>query len=262
MSEDNQKSTSVQSVDRALRLLNVLGNHKSGMTLTELHKASSLDISISTVHRLMSTLMDWEYVDQNPTTKIYTLGSQLLNLGSIALRQINLDHIPLNLLQELGKKMNELVNLTKLMGNRAVYINQIQAEDRAIKLFTQIGASVPLYCTGVGKAMLAFLPENRRTQAMDCEPLQAHTINTITNRLKLIEELNRVRELGYATDNEEMEIGVRCIAAPIFRAGGDVIGAVSVSGPAGRLPQSRDKEISESVVETAWKISGHLGFKK
>lgn len=261
MKKDNKRKNNVQSVDRALRLLNVLGRHQASMTLTELYNATSLDTSISTAYRLMSTLLDREYVSQNPETKKYSLGPQLLNIGSIALKQLDLDYIPIDYLKELGDLLNEHVNITKLVGNRAVYINQIQAEQRSIKLFTQIGASVPLYCTGVGKSILAYLPEHKKNQVLDCEPLESNTVNTITNVHQLNEELEQIREQGYAVDNEEMEIGVRCVAAPIFKLGGDVIGAISISGPKGRILPERDKEISGHVKKTAQKISNHLGYQ-
>ena len=198
MTTSDSITSTVQSVDRALGLLDVLALSLNGMTLTELHKAVDLDISISTVHRLMSTLLAWGYVDQDPSTKVFTLGSQIINLGSIAMKQINLGRIPRRFLQELGSVLNEHVNLVKLVDNRAVYIDQVQAEQRSIRMFTQIGANVPLYCTGVGKAMIAFLSEDKYLRLIETEPLKSFTVNTITNLIQLKEELAGIRKRGYA----------------------------------------------------------------
>jgi DNA-binding IclR family transcriptional regulator len=161
----------------------------------------------------------------------------------------------------LSDKTNELANLAKYHELHAIYVAQVRAENRAVQMFTQLGARVPLHCTGVGKAMLANLPSREIAHFFETRELQAYTINTINNPIKLKSELECIRRRGYATDEEEREIGVRCIAAPVFQAGGNVIAAVSVSAPPGRIPSDNDEVTIQLIVETASKLSRRLGYR-
>jgi IclR family acetate operon transcriptional repressor len=128
-------------------------------------------------------------------------------------------------------------------------------------MFTQIGARVPLHCSGVGKAMLAYMPDARVQQLLGDKALPAFTVNTITNLLRMRQELARVRECGYAVDDEEREEGVRCVSAPIFQADGSVRAACSISGPSGRFPHSRLNELGLLVREAGLQISANLGYR-
>ena len=249
----------VRAVTRALDLLDILSESLDGMTLSSLCKAA--DLNSSTAHRILSTLTKRGYVRQDATTKQYFLGSQSLHVGQAALAQFDLGKIAIAHMRELSAEVSELVNLAMLQDTHAVYIAQAPAERRSVQMFTQLGARVPLYCTGVGKAMLAYITEEHLDRLLQTEPLKAHTVNTITNELKLKEELQIIRQHGYAVDNEEREVGVRCIAASIFDSTGRVLAAVSISGPPARIGPEQEEIFIALVRHTALEISHLLGYR-
>ncbi len=244
---------------RALDLLDLLGKSPDGLALTQLSEQTRLNAS--TVHRLLATLAARDYVRKDSSNKRYLLGPQSLKLGQAALSQINIRREAMSPMRELAEKVDELVNLALLTGHEATYMAQV-GTNRPVQMFTQIGARVPLHCTGVGKAMLAFLPESETQLILERMPLDAYTINTVTNILKLEQELALTREHGFAVDDEERELGVRCIAAPIFGADGRVLAAVSISGPPGRLTFERIESISQTLRRTADRISSRLGYQQ
>lgn len=256
---ENATMKKVQSLDRALDLLNILAGAEAGISLTELSKKARLNSS--TAYRLLSTLVARGYAQQDRANKEYRLGAQSLYIGQAALAQIDLRQIAIPFLQGLVNETNELANLAQYREDHAVYIAQARAGNRTVQMFTQLGAQVPLHCSGVGKAMLANLEEVELQRLIESGALEAYTVNTISNPLKLRTELELIRKRGYATDNEEREIGVRCIAAPVFQAGGRVVAAASVSGPPGRLHPDNDQVLSQLVIQAAGQISRLLGHQ-
>ncbi len=254
----NQPTTKyIQSLDRALELLNIIASAETGISLTELSREAKLNSS--TAYRLLSTLVVRGYAYQDPANKTYRLGAQSLYIGQAALTQIDLRQIAIPLLKELADETNELANLVELREDHAVYIAQERAGNRAVQMFTQLGVKVPLHCSGVGKAMLANLEEVDLQRLIEAGTLEAYTVNTISNPLKLRTELDLIRKRNYATDNEEREVGVRCIAAPVFQAGGRAVAAVSISGPPARLRPENDQDLSQFVIQAAGQISKLLG---
>ncbi len=240
-------------------MLELLAEFQHGATLSSLCDGAHLNGS--TTHRLLATLAARGYVRQDPATKKYLLGPQTLHLGQAGLAQFDLRNIAHPHLRKLAHEANELANLVLLSETHAVYMAQVQAGQRTVQMFTQLGARVPLHCTGVGKAILAFLPEDEVEHLLASENLKAYTPYTITNVFLLREELEKIRQHGYAVDNEEREIGVRCIAAPVFQARGRVLAAVSLSGPAGRINPDRDEELGQLVQHAAERISSELGYQ-
>lgn len=215
-------------------------------------------LNASTAHRLLNTLLAQGYVRQDPESKKYLLGAESLRLGYAALSHFDIRDDSLAQLRQLSEKVHELVNLALFTGSEATYVAQVPAA-RPVHMFTQLGSRVPLHCTGVGKAILANLPENMASSFLN-DQLPAYTDTTITTKADMLQELTLVRRRGYATDDEEREVGVRCLSAPIFRGDGQVVGAVSISGPSARLSQDRDVELSKYVRATAAVISGNLGY--
>ena len=196
---------------------------------------------------------------QDPESKKYLLGPETLRVGYAALSQFDIRNDSLDLLRELAEEVHELTNLVLLTGNEATYVAQVPAL-RPVQMFTQLGSRVPLYCTGVGKAMLAYMPDDKVQMILDGDQLP-FTENTITDRALMEAELLSIRQQGYAVDNEEREVGVRCIAAPVFNTDGDVVGAVSVSGPSARVSPQHDREFSGYVLAAAGAISNRMGFE-
>lgn len=249
----------VQSVGRALELLTQIASSPSGISLSRLSETTGMNMS--TAHRLLGTLIAYGYVYQNAMTKEYCLGTQSFRLGQSAATNMDVRVHAMDSMRELSEQTNEVCNLALLRDEMAVYIAQVQAEDRAVQMFTRLGVAVPLYCTGVGKALLAHMPPSAVEHYLATTPMQARTVSTIVNPLRMRMELERIRVDGYALDNEENEEGVRCVAAPIFQADGTISAAVSVSAPSGRFPLSRTDELGALVREAGLAISVRLGYR-
>jgi IclR family acetate operon transcriptional repressor len=178
------------------------------------------------------------YISRDPVSRIYRLGPSLIGLGEAARAQAGTTPQIRSILEYLARESGELANFAALDGMTAVYVAQSQPNPGPVTIFTRMGTRVPLHCTGVGKAMLAFLPGSYSRALID-GGLKRYTSSTIVKAIELEKELERIRHDGYAIDNEEYEVGVRCIASPLSDRGGGVIGAISVSGPSTRMSSDR-----------------------
>jgi len=196
-------------------------------------------------------------IERNNETGKYRLGLKLYELGnSVSLKKIMVDRAR-KYLEDLHWYLNETVHFATLKNGEVVYLDKIIA-DRNFVIISEVGKRLPAHCTGLGKAMLAFLPESDVKRIIKEKGLKKFTKNTITNKKDLFEELKKIRECGYAIDNEEIEYGLRCIAAPIFNGDGEVIAAVSISGPSSRINETTYEEYSKHVIKTARLISEEL----
>ena len=162
-------------------------------------------------------------------------------------------------LDELREMVGETTNLVVLDGNEVVYIAQSEST-KLLKLFTQLGAKVPFYCTGGGKAILAYQPKKVQDMVLSNTNFIKYTTNTLSDMEQLKKEFDIIRKQGYAIDNEEREDGVTCIAAPVFDCYGEAVASVSVSGPTYRLKEKDFSAIIRNVKEVAKKLSMHLGY--
>lgn len=217
----------MQSVERAFGLLELLATNGGEMTLTRLAESSGLPMP--TIHRLLQTLVAQGFVRQQPSRR-YALGPRLIWLGESAAGLLSRWAVPH--LKELVAALDETANLAMLDGDRAVYVAQIPST-RPMRMFTEVGMRVHLHSTGVGKALLSQLPVGEMESLVDRLPLPPRTDHTITDRQRMIAELHKARSLGYAVDDGEHEVGVRCLAVPV--PGGPTRTAISVSGPSLRL---------------------------
>lgn len=227
---DNQTSK-VKSLAKALHVLDCFSNDKPELGVTEI--AKMLDLQKSTVHNIVSTYKDLGYLQQNPETGKYQLGVKLLQFSYIINNHMGLRKFFLPYLQEIANKVNETVYLGIPHGGDVLYIEN-QAPFNSVSTRNILGEHAPMYCTGLGKVMLAFLSDAEREEALD-RPLTPFTENTITTREALFAELEEIRRRGYAVDNMEHEYGVVCLALPVFGAGGRIVAAVSASAPSLRL---------------------------
>jgi IclR family transcriptional regulator, acetate operon repressor len=230
-------SGGVQSLERALDILEHLSRSKSELGVTEI--ASAVKLANGTAHRLLASLVRRGYARQNPETRKYALGIKALALANNVRDQLGPMARPF--LRELTEITRESSNLAVLDRNSVVYIEQVPAP-RLVRMFSEPGNRVPLHSTGTGKVLLAYQPENTIAAVIRQSSLPRFTAHTITDQHQLVEELLRIREQGYAVDSEELEEGVRCLAAPVFGPDGRILGAMSISGPAGRLGQDRLEE--------------------
>jgi IclR family KDG regulon transcriptional repressor len=249
----------VKSVERAFAILERVSLAKRGAGITEL--ASGLDMYKSTVHRVLSTLVRLGYVEQEESTGRYRLGYKLLELSSRLLDSLDVRREALPFLQEMADATNEVVHLVVLDQGQAVYIEKVEGSE-TIRMHSRVGHRAPVHCTGVGKAILAYLPEEKVRDIVRQYGLKPHTPNTITSEETLMNELEQIRQRGYALDLEENERGIHCIAAPIWDHRGDVVAAVSISGPAMRMQPERLEKLSSYVRDIGLRISARLGYRE
>lgn len=241
----------VQSLDRALAILEQLSGG-DGMSLSEISRALSLPTS--TVHRLLSTLGRHEYARYNPLTGVWTVGSGLFRAGSAYLRVRKLPEIGWPVVRELHAAVNETVNLSMLEGRDVVCVLQSESH-QPVRAFFRTGGLLPVHASGAAKAMLAALDEEAREAWLSAleenGPLKHFTDHTHRDIGALREDILIVAERGYAIDNEEHAIGMRCVAAAILDEMNRPVGAVSVSAPTIRLPQERVEELGADVRRAA-----------
>lgn len=252
MSQEN----TVQSIERAVKILEGLAEEREGLGVTELSRL--LDLHKSTVHRLLSTLLKLGYVEQNPYTEKYRLGMKLLYLGGAILERMDLKREAHDLLKELSGQVNEAVHLVIPDGNQAVYIDKIDSNG-TIRMYSQIGRRAPMHASAVGKAILAFSPKETVERIIEGGLVQ-YTPKTITDKDKLLGHLKVIRTQGFAVDDEENEEGIRCVGAPIFDYTGHVIGALSISGPTVTVTPEKLKTLAVRVKEYGDKISRKMGW--
>ncbi len=239
----------VQSVERTFDILEALADFKRPVPLSEL--SLRVGLNVSTVHRLLATLIERGYAQQELATGHYGIGKRLLSLGSGMDGNNDLQLIAHPVLQKLAGEAGETANLSVRSGDQLVYIDQVQA-DRMMRMFTKVGSNVPLYSTGSGKLFLAYATDpiyfdrelNRYLLENELKP---RTTATIIEARVLREELLKIRERGYSFDNEEMEEGVICVAAPIFDRSKQIIAGISVSGPTSRLGGNGHGTISQAI---------------
>ncbi len=247
----------VQSVDRALSILEALSDHNEGLGITEIAKGTNLHKS--TVYRLLTTLIFKDYVEQDLETNRYRLSMKLFELGNKKIRDIDLLSISKPYTRELMESVNEVVHLVIRVGNNIIYIDKVDANN-TIRMASNIGRRSPLYCTSVGKAMMAFLSEDEVEKIWNTSEVKKQTDNTIMDLEGLKKELKKISQLGYAEDDEENELGVRCIGAPVFNYRGEVEGAISISGPTLRVTKEKVEEYGKKVKKYADLISKELGY--
>lgn len=246
----------VQSVLRALRLIDTLGESRGEVGLADL--SGRVKLHVSTVHRLLTTLVQHGYCRQNPETGRYALGAKLFHLAESYLGQMDLRQVARPHLERLCRETGETANLVVLDGREALYLDKAESPQN-LRIFSRIGHRAPLYCTAVGKVLLAARTPPEASDLLGPGPLEPMTRRTITALPQLQQELAKVRAQGYALDLEECEEGARCVAAPIRVAAGEVVAAVGVSGPSIRMRPKRVRELTPLLVRTAAMISQQLG---
>jgi IclR family acetate operon transcriptional repressor len=244
------RRSGVQSLGRAFEILELLADADGEATVSELVARSGLPPA--TIHRLLRTLVDLGYVRQGRSRR-YALGPRLVRLGDAASRLIGRWAEPV--LAELVDRFGETANLAVLDGDHAVYVAQVPSR-HSMRMFTEVGRRVPLYCTGVGKALLAQLPEQRLDALLGDHQLPSVTPATITDPTTLRRELAKIRDRGYAVDDGEQELGVRCVAAVV--PGSPTPSALSVSGPQSRITGGEVANIGPVVASCGLRLGVRL----
>ncbi|MFZ7102639.1 MAG: IclR family transcriptional regulator [Peptococcaceae bacterium] len=246
----------INSVDRALDILLLFQSEGEEMGITRI--SNSLGVYKSTVYRTLATLENKGFVQQNPENGKYWLGLRLYSLGMLIKDKLTLKHLVHPYGKALSEKFKEVVHISVLDKNSEVYpkhiiIDKFQSQ-QVLSLTPPIGSSACCHSSAVGKALLAFADKNYLAKYMENE-LPKFTEKTITTWPGLLEELAKIRMQGYALDDEELELGLSCIASPILGINGEALAALSVSGPTARIKAEKFTEIVQGVSDTAKQIS-------
>ena len=247
--------TAVQVIDRMMRLLDALAARSDPVSLKEL--ASSTELHPSTAHRILNDLVVGRFVDRGESAGTYRLGMRLLELGNLVKARLDVREAAIGPMRELHKVTHQPVNLSMRQGDEIVYIERTYSERSGMQVVRAVGGRAPLHLTSTGKLFLS-TGDARLVRAYALRTgLAGHTRNSITDLDRLERELALVRRHGYARDNEELELGVRCIAAGIFDDTGKLVAGLSISAPAERLQD----EWIKALVDTAASISEALGYE-
>ena len=247
----------VNSVDRALVILEYLGTQTKEVGVRELGQA--IGLSKSSVHRILQTLRARGFVKWNPDNARYSLGMRAFEVGCGILRSMEAHAVAKPYLEQLVANLGETAFLGVLDDADLVIIDKIDGR-RSVRMYADIGSRRPLHSTAIGKALLAHLERADIDRIIASKPLTRYTKNTITDPEALRAELEKIRRLGYAEDNEEMEDGLYCIGAPLFNYSGKPVASISIAVPKiGQQNVQKDRLI-KSVVQAAQEISAKLGY--
>ena len=244
----------ISSLEKGMRILELLAE-KQAITISE--AARQLNTNRAGVHRFLATLRELGYVEKDEEER-YHLTFRVVELGMKVVKRHEILRIVRPYLLELSTAFNETVNLGRFNGTDILHLDKIDSRE-ILRMDSEIGSRAPAYCTALGKAILAYLPEGELEEYLKTIRLKAHGPNTITARPRLRKELQQVRQQGYAIDNEELASGLRCVAAPVFDHTGQAGYAVSVSGPVMRMTMERLETIHPMVRQTCRRLSEKLG---
>lgn len=245
---------SVQVIERMFHLLETLAAHEEPVSLKAISEQTGLHPS--TAHRILNDLAIGRFVDR-PEPGAYRLGMRLLELGNLVKARLSIRETALVPMRELHKKIQQPVNLSVRQGDEIVYVERAYSERSGMQVVRAIGGRAPLHLTSVGKLFLAQDDANRLRAYAARTGLMGNTRNSITQLSQLERELKECRRLGIARDNEELELGVRCMAAGIYDDQNRLVAGLSISAPADRLDESWLSRLRETVLE----ISSSLGYQ-
>lgn len=248
----------IGSVQRALDILNLFNNQSGELGVTEIAKL--LELHKSTVSGLVYTLENNGYLEQNPDNRKYRLGLKLLERASTLLNQIEIRQVAAPFLQQLRDWSQESINLAIRDEGQVVYVERLLSE-QTLGLRSEVGKRADVHSTALGKAMLACLPHDEARQILSSYDLSRYTQNTLTEVDAVMYDLDRTRERGFAIDDEEYELGGRCVSAPILNHLGEPVAAVSISVPLPRIPPERVPYFGKKVKEIAAQISERMGYR-
>ena len=246
---------SLKSVEKALRIIESFDLDRPEISVAEF--VEKLSMPKVSVYRFLRVLAKNGFINQNKQTKNYRLGLKIFELGSIVLKNFDFREVAFPLITELSKRSGETVHLGVLDAQQVVSIESVES-NQALRISMPVGKRVYLHSTGVGKAILAFLDYEEIKEIVQQKGLPRFTRNTIIDFDELMEEVQTIRNRGYAIDNEENEPGVRCVAAPVLDPHQRFMASVSVSGPSVRVSRKRIPELSFMVIETSKKITEAL----
>jgi IclR family KDG regulon transcriptional repressor len=253
-------SEPAKAVVKTLRLLEALSENSS-LGITEL--AERLSMNKSTVYRFMSTLCDQSYARQDSDER-YSMTLKLFELGTNVVQSTAIWRHAREVMDTLSQQTGETIHLATLEGLRLVYVHKVEStQSLRVTMMSRVGQSAPFHCTGLGKVMLAYAEQSVREAILRTNPLTRFTDRTITTEEQLAAELQQIRARGAAIDNEEHELGVRCVAVPVLSGNAAApLAALSISAPAVRLPDAKLLRYEELVKKASVGITERLGLAR
>jgi IclR family transcriptional regulator, KDG regulon repressor len=242
---------------KSSQILNALSDAGRGLRFKELQKATKL--SNGTLNRLLNHLTILRFLDFNQETSTYSIGTRLMTWAHHALQDLPIKQAATNVLTTLRDQIDETVHLAILDGSHLLYVDKKEST-KSIRMYSSIGRTAPLHCTGVGKAILAFERPEIIESVISSLEFKQYTPTTIGNAKDLRKELEQIRKQGYALDNGEHEPEIRCVAAPILNSHGVSIGGISISAPAFRIEENYQGVWAQLVTQSAQTITKNLGW--
>lgn len=255
MSDNTKVKKTIGSVIKAFEVIELLSTIDSELGVTEI--SNHLDFGVSATYHLLATLHMLRIIEQDTTTKKYRLGLRLCQIGEKAKEQNQLINYIRPYLKRIRDFTGETTNLTVLDNRDIIYVAQ-EESGKLVRMFTKLGARVPLYCSAAGKVLLAYQPAGRREAIFEQLSFQKFTERTIATSHSLRRELDQIIKSGFGCDDEERELGVSCYAVPVFGFEGKVIAAISISGPTMRLDESVRVKYIEYLLAITKEISDDL----
>jgi len=248
----------IQSVERAADILELFLISESELSVKEI--SQKLSLSKSTAHGLIKTLDHRGYLQQNPDNLKYRLGMKLFELGNFIGNHLDIRGISQPIIKALVEELMETVHLVVRERDEVIYVEKVDGP-RALRIYSQVGKRAPIHCTGVGKAILAYQDEKEIERILSSTLLESFTARTITDKDDIKNELKVIKKQGFSIDDEEIELGLKCIAAPIFDHLGNVIASISCASPKMRLDEERLPKVIVGIKRAASEISNSLGYK-
>jgi IclR family KDG regulon transcriptional repressor len=261
MAQTRRKKTDyiIQSVDHALDVLEAFQGEEDELGITELSRR--LKLHKNNIFRILATLENRGYVEQNPVNDNYRLGLKALELGQAYIRHTGLLRVARPVMERLNSKVNENIYLGVLKGRYAYYLDCVECT-QTVRVLSRVGCHVPPYCSSMGKAQLAHESMENVLAILHKKDLKRYTGKSITDRDQVIAQLAQVRDRGYAVDDEEWDEAVRCVGAPIFDYNRKVVGGISISAPSVRMSMEKiEKEYAPLIRQAGEEISARLGYK-
>ena len=253
--DDKAQQNTIKSLDRALDVLERLGEMQGG-TLSEI--ATALGQSPATVYRVLTTFQGRGFVDFDAASQQWNIGAAAFLTGSHFLRRTSLVERARPIMRVLMEETGETANLGIERDGKVLFLGQVETH-ATIRAFFPPGTASAMHASGIGKALLSRMDDARQRQALAASQLEQFTPHTLTDPEAMIADLRLTKQRGYAFDGEERNIGMRCIAAPVFNVFGEVVAGISVSGPTARVTDDRIEDLSQSVMEAAGELTRAIG---
>ncbi|MTI70448.1 MAG: IclR family transcriptional regulator [Firmicutes bacterium] len=252
------KIRTIQSIDRTVMILNYIAKHNNNVRFIDI--SNDLNLKKGTLHGILSTLEYNNLLSKDKDTNRYSLGIKLYEFGKIYEEDFSIKKIVRPYLEKLGEKFSETIHLAIESDYEVLYIDRVKSS-HSVRMASKIGHNDPLYCSAIGKVILANMENERLKYYLENYRLYKRTENTITDKKNLKNELDKIKNDGYSIDNEELEAGLICVASPIKNQSGDLIAVISISGPTSRISKDEFENMESTIIETSKIISESIGYK-